>query len=89
MSEARFTKAPWKVKKSPFLNDYIVTSCGDGSKITHAGEEANAHLIAAAPEMYELLSVMELHASTGSLAKIYDFLDEISATLKKARGEAW
>lgn len=44
---------------------------------------ANAHLIAAAPELYDMLASIENDA--GEIPK--DFWDKIQATLAKARGE--
>ena len=44
--------------------------------------QANAHLIAAAPEMYRLLK--QLH---GTLSKVPVLQREIEKVLKKARGE--
>ena len=47
-------------------------------------EPANAHLIAAAPEMYDMLATIENDAG-----QVPDWLwDQIQATLAKARGEA-
>lgn len=60
MSEAKFTKGPWVARgKTPSRiygmqrKDKEVIVAATGSVINEAG--ANAHLIAAAPEMYELI----------------------------------
>lgn len=53
-------------------------------------EEANAALIAAAPEMYEIIAKMEQMAFNGSLAveDIQDILFQAIHVARKARGEA-
>ncbi|CAH9016161.1 putative coil containing protein [Vibrio phage 466E53-1] len=89
MSEAKFTKGPW------FYDNYMLV---DGSvrvvhgniTITYHGaandqDIANANLIAAAPEMYEMLTNL---AEIMRNAKIsYSTADEIDKLLAKARGE--
>lgn len=71
MSETRFTKEPWKQKKSPHQREYShfilseargldgVNRPCDVAYVAMGGDEkeiaANAALIAAAPDMYEAL----------------------------------
>lgn len=62
----------------------------DGKKwcaFERSESEANAHLIAAAPEMYAMLSALsgQLESEWPQDAKI--FLNDIDALLAKARGE--
>lgn len=57
--------------------------CDDGFhiEISHEEANANAYLIAAAPDMYEMLEmIMEVHAE-------YYLRNEIEKLLAKARGE--
>ena len=80
--DTKFTKAPW-----------IVTEIADTAYIDHEGTEfaiarmfengltANAHLIAASPDMYELLEgILSEHLES-------DVKNEIEEVLKSARGE--
>ncbi|CAM0047153.1 hypothetical protein VPHK435_0080 [Vibrio phage K435] len=83
MSEAKFTKGPWVARgKTPSRiygmqrKDKEVIVAATGSVINEAG--ANAHLIAAAPEMYEFLESLQLDVDNDYKR------DEI---LAKARGE--
>lgn len=82
-SEPKFTPGPWRV-----LNE---TSVGNGKcrvadceniEVGFGGcaDEYNAALIAAAPEMYELLDEIQRPGGTFSLQQIRNIL-------KKARGE--
>ena len=90
MCEAKFTKGPWVARgKTPSRiygmqrKDKEVIVAATGSVINEAG--ANAHLIAAAPEMYEMLEyVMKCAAMQDNLT--ID-ANEISKLLAKARGE--
>ena len=83
MSEVKFTKGPWAARgKTPSRiygmqrKDKEVIVAATGSVINEAG--ANAHLIAAAPEMYEFLESLQLDVTNDYKR------DEI---LAKARGE--
>lgn len=88
MFEAKFTKGPWVARGSTpsriygmFRADKEVLVAACGSVIEQAG--ANAHLIAAAPEMYDMLHSIENDAN-----QIPPFLwDKIQVVLAKARGE--
>lgn len=54
--------------------------------------EANAHLIAAAPELYEALALIlpmaRGYAAANRVGKNAEFIAEAEAALRKARGEA-
>jgi hypothetical protein len=94
MSETKFTPGPWVLIEGEFDSEVEVTTdirqenskgniCGmdiyfDGS---HGVEQpANAHLIASAPEMYEILEfISENPSETNVIA--------IRKILAKARGE--
>ncbi|CAM0056744.1 hypothetical protein VPHF89G1_0055 [Vibrio phage F89 g1] len=85
MCEAKFTKGPWfvdhgfciiissDVTGEPMICDLMPAELNDN-------EMANAHLIAVAPEMYEILS--EINYQLGSV-----YGDRINDLLAKARGE--
>jgi hypothetical protein len=94
MSEAKFTKGPWQVIPQDGIvydnNGEMVCGYYPTGEIE---EEANASLIAAAPDMYEMLTsilstqkrrygyAMELHIDMINLA------EEVNKLLAKARGE--
>ena len=93
-----FTKGPWKRdKRGECLvgsngNEVVIYNSGlvGGNKTTES--VANAHLIAAAPDMYELLDNIRILCEWGyneiELAdEILIKLDEIKDQLKKARGD--
>ncbi len=89
--ETKFTKGDWK------SSGYAVLS--DGNKVAETGfssvdyddeEQANAHLIAAAPDMYSALDeVTKLR--DGDMSQAVDWLldntDDLIKLLKKATGE--
>ena len=91
---AGFTKGPWKVESAGFHD-----SCEEGEAcyfISASGgmhvSTANAHLIAAAPDMYEALerARVALYDSAEALGVPLDTLlaADIERALAKARGEA-
>lgn len=91
MSDCKWTKGPWEIER---FSDGEIAIVGDIRQVgddeehcTHVVEfqrmqEANAHLIAAAPEMCALLEFISTATSSGK-----DFAPEINALLAKARGE--
>lgn len=88
MSEAKFTKGPWVARGSTpsriygmQRDDKEVLVAATGSVIESSG--ANAHLIAAAPEMYEML-LEHRQAFEGEDDYRAQEIDEL---LAKARGE--
>jgi len=91
MSKAEFTKGPYKVKQESPDTFIVRDSRGAGicsirghrkRAVTRA--KADAHLLAAAPEMYDLLDTIENDAG-----QVPQWLwDRIQTTLAKARGEA-
>lgn len=88
--ETKFTKGPWIARGSTpsriygmQRKDKEVIVAATGSVINEAG--ANAHLIAAAPEMYEMLYGLYYGAAiTGDDS---EWVDDVGAILAKARGE--
>ena len=85
MSNTRFTKGEWKIDdKSWIVVDGIRSICNfpAGAQVGEH-DEFNAHLIAAAPEMYDLLSTIE-----NDNEQVPEWLwNKIQETLAKARGE--
>ena len=96
MSEAKFTKGPWKVvdnghflqisfpwENNPNVIDRYCRSVAD----IHNNDTANANLIAAAPDMYDALEeVWRILDSTMPLSRD-NRADRIKRILRKARGE--
>lgn len=79
MSEAKFTKGEWEYDKE--LEGIYNTVCNficDAPK----NNKYDAHLIAAAPEMYEMLKKIQFEHCNCS--KLYNEIDELR---EKARGE--
>lgn len=102
MSETSFTPGPWMVSKSEFpmlvfndrrgavCNVCFIDSTGIGG---YKEKNANAALISAAPEMYDILKhYFDLiqranDGDTISEQKIFEQAADIEKVLKKARGE--
>ena len=99
MSEAKFTKGPWCISEGEgfsadlpagYVIDYVENGLGDTVAMVATKEKfpfdnltANAHLIAAAPELYEVLS--DAMERGGSIQMC--LYDKALAALAKARGE--
>jgi hypothetical protein len=93
MSEAKFSKGPWAVK-----DGVIVCSCLSDpySKVAYAysGHSipytndvlSNAHLIAAAPEMYEMLETLNSMTTYGA-KEFLESSNAVTELLAKARGD--
>lgn len=105
MKETKFTRGPWKHTEAlPNLVEARVARRNSWKvpvTVCHLGEgngwckerKWNAYLIAAAPEMYEILAHhLELikkanEGDTVSEQKIFEQAADIEKVLKKARGE--
>ena len=91
MSEDKFTPGPWNAPDGGNLSGAVVAKDGEmvcdpsGAGRYEDEMDANARLIAAAPEMYELLVLLEnyyaVRGESNSVTKT------ISQVLRKARGE--
>ncbi|MNK69791.1 hypothetical protein D3C87_891880 [compost metagenome] len=99
----KFTPGPWFTQRSGFSTVYVearieggmlqeVAACGP----TEAGQdqqEANARLIAAAPELLEALEIMIVGACAvgvphaGERKVLQDAVDHARAVINKASGE--
>ena len=100
MSEIKFTPGPWLIAGESATFVYALGPEGTNvfwCDVQAAGRErasrdeliANAHLIAAAPELYEALeSARTWVDECGAQAGLQAILDEIDAALAKARGES-
>lgn len=86
MIKTKFTKGPW-ICGLDFNYPHVQRGMSGGFKVIAANAEqamADAILIAAAPEMYDMLASIENDDN-----KIPAWLwDKIQATLAKARGES-
>jgi hypothetical protein len=96
-SEARFTRGPWTVLRSKHLHDgqhdyainatkarVLAEAFGRDSHGNIINAEANAHLISAAPDMYEALKLARDCIWTGG--DTISTLAKIDAALSKALG---
>lgn len=80
MSETRFTPGPWNATRPV---DYGVNVVAEGIAVAWAEKEADANLIAAAPDMYAALQhVLYTRVFCPSRE------EKIARLLAKARGEA-
>ena len=92
MSEAKFTKGEWRRHYSPNGQEYVIC---DGRRnggyavasLSGSNSKANAHLIAAAPEMYAMLDAAISYMDGGSVEGFVYHYQEIKQLLAKARGE--
>lgn len=99
MKESKHTPAPWRVEKGGANNDLIWVEDIVGNTVcdlyfrndysalfSHENDEANAHLIAAAPELLEALEIF----SKLDYRRHYDVQAAIhiaKCAVAKARGE--
>lgn len=93
MNETKFTPGPWKLHpKKDYIFSFKRLDDWENPRpiciptiISNENEEneANAHLIAAAPEMYAVLAWLNCRGGLG-----LDVHKSIEAALAKARGEA-
>lgn len=97
MSDTKFTPAPWVVTDG-YYPSFVDVKCGEAMDIpicwyatdlsfeNGVERKANAHLIAAAPEMYAALELLtkELPAWSDYEERLFIMADEL---LAKARGE--
>ena len=88
MSKEKFTQLPWRIEG---FRDFISIMAGYSEICYIDGDlncdnvQANARLIVAAPEMYELLALLDnYYAVRGESNRL---TKTISQVLKKARGE--
>ena len=96
MSETKFTPGPWDLEKYPYndiISGWFIKAAEDEVSFIRIGdiqEEADAHLIAAAPELYEALD--EIINYFGGADHALDdpyVMKRVRVSLAKARGESW
>ena len=97
MSEVKFTRAPWGWNHQ---DDHIVitadgcyhatvTCAPDGDELGAREAVANAHLIAAAPDLYHALTELLFNSLHGNgLEAQYKTLDKARAAIAKAEGKS-
>lgn len=91
MSEDKFTPPPWSVPSKGNLRGAVVAKdgevvCDPSGAGRHEDEaEANARLIAAAPEMYYILDIIDTYHAIKGVNNRWE--RTISKLLKKVRGE--
>ena len=91
MSEDKFTPPPWSVPSKGNLRGAVVAKdgevvCDPSGAGRHEDEmDANARLIAAAPEMYYILDIIDTYHAVKGVNNRWE--RTISKLLKKVRGE--
>lgn len=96
MSEAKFTPGPWEIHHN---GSYYDIGINDGTSVLSpvfptvcigvmTDQKANAHLISAAPDLYELLAAADMLIIWESMGFTNEFADRVEAALAKARGES-
>ena len=91
----QFTPGPWKVVRyanefHPRIESDLDPNCAVGEAFVGSDYcDANARLIAAAPDLYEVLSAIMTHHDGFFVATFeLELADQAYAALAKARGEA-
>jgi hypothetical protein len=101
-TETRHTPGPWMLQPasfSPRIYVLRVDATADEAAVAEVIDRANAHLIAAAPEMYEALASVQKLIAEGAKTgfnpldgdwaeRLFVSQQKTSAALSKARGEA-
>jgi len=95
MNETKFTPGPWRWNKDKsVLFSRLNAAVVDSKEDEHVGavvvvNNANANLIAAAPELYNALELLvNGFYEVDSLEQWEMWIDQARAALAKARGEA-
>ena len=91
MSEDKFTPPPWSVPSKGNIRGAVVEKDGEvvcdpsGAGRHEDDAEANARLIASAPEMYYILDIIDTYHAVKGVNNRWE--RTISKLLKKVRGE--
>lgn len=85
--KTKFTKGEWNIQDDGYGMIGVILKKGLGILIGRKSKEtqANAHLIAAAPDMYEMLD--KIHNSMAGNGEYGEFYCDVKDLLAKARGE--
>lgn len=97
MRDVKWTPGPWRIAPPEYGWDHfaaildkdgIVARCHIAAlSRSHEQTAADAHLIAAAPELYEVLATHPGYSADTTFAEIWLWLARKDAALAKARGE--
>lgn len=90
MSDCEFTPGYWRAvdRTTNGVKGYEICWSDDGECVTdHVYEESDAHLMAAAKELYEALERLVIHTESSGVANSADIEIALDA-LAKARGES-
>jgi len=85
MTDKNWTPGPWSVRDEGFGE--VVDSKGRGVADTAVDMQANAHLVSAAPEMYEALEGLVDWLDGAPVGEGYERANEARDALAKARGD--
>lgn len=102
MTQAKFTKGPWMLEYGEVKHRPSSIRAVDGGvsilranafcRVAAKETRANAHLMVAAPDMYEALMAQEDQSQRGLMHMTVEEIDQVKAlrraALAKARGES-
>lgn len=88
MSNTKFTKGPWQFTPAGPADSKGYGVCAMWGEPGSAEYLGNAHLIAAAPEMYEMLYVITKYSKANGDYLLPVCIEELEMLLAKARGES-
>ena len=85
MSKAEFTKGPWVREDDQF---FAVIKTQSGDSIAQVANFEDSHIIAAAPELYEVLFDLCVSLEMEGIDGCHQgYMDKAGEALAKARGE--
>lgn len=86
MADATHTQGPWKVSQPS--GNYIDTQTGSVAALTYGATKADAHLIAAAPDLLQALHDVDAYlAPQGNEEDVYNYIRAIiKGAIAKAKG---
>jgi hypothetical protein len=86
MNEAKFTKGDWRVERFVNNKGFEIAFNDDGEVVAdYVYEESDAHLIAAAPDMYDAMQELVDRVERGEVRSVKTY-HKFKAILTKARG---
>ena len=94
MKDPKFTPGPWHAKRyvGASWEEYYEVSTSDGLRIAISPTEADARLIAAAPEMYDFIEYLTTETGHSLLSQAgylgENLYNEAKELCRKARGES-